>query len=262
MRSTRSSRAVAVATLVVLSAVAGTAVAASVADPSVPDESRVGDVATASANVTDLYEGIDANEWTLVVETELEQPRWTIRYYNQTGGVVATTEVEGEQVLSDRTVAPPVDKVRVEVDGDTPEVESFEYGSNQTFLGLRIAQNVGGADDTIRAWQVTHFTDDSRPAREALDAAQAAIDEAAADGADVSEARAEFEDARQAYDSESFQLATDSADEARQLAEEAGQSAGGLPLLPVVGGLVVVVVLIGGGLYYYRQQQQKGSKLR
>jgi flagellar basal body-associated protein FliL len=265
MRWTRSTRTtVVVAIIGVVALVAGTAMAVTVADSSVPSESEVGDPVTASANLTELYDEDD--EWTPAVQTELEDPQWTIEYLNQTGGVVGTVEESGVQAVTAPAVSPPVAKVSISVTGDTPAIESYDYESNQTYLGLQVEKRTSGGDATVETWEVTHYTESSRAAKQALDAAQEAITEAEESGGDVTEARSDFEDAANAYSGENpdFGLAQDLAGDAEEAAESAtNDSSGGLPVIPVVVGVVVLLVLLGGGLYYSSQQNdQQSGRLR
>lgn len=261
MQRTVTPSATVLAVLVVAGLLAGTAVAVSVANSDVPEESKVGDPAEASATITDLYEGEGNEEWTLVVNTELENTSWTIEYLDQTDSVLNTTEVSDRQAITGRTVAPPVDEIRIRVTGTTPPIEEFEYESDQTYVGLRIGQRMGGTEETVESWEVVHYTQDSRSARQALDAADQAIQDARDAGASVDSAVTDFENAVQAYNGGNFELAQELANDAERKANDARQS-DGLPILPIAGGVVVLVALAGGGIYYYRQQQRKGTKLR
>jgi flagellar basal body-associated protein FliL len=264
MRWTRSTRTTAVvAILGVVALVAGTAMAVTVADSGVPSESQVGDPVTASANLTELYDEDD--EWTPAVQTELEDPQWTIEYLNQTGDVVQTVEESGVQAVTAPAVSPPVAKVSVSVTGDTPAIESYDYESNQTYLGLQIEKRTSGGDTNVETWEVTHYTEASQAAKQALDAAREAITEAEESGGDVSEAQSDFEDAVNAYNGENpdFELAEDLAGDAEEAAESATNDGGGLPVIPIVAGVVVLLVLLGVGLYYASQgNEQQSGRLR
>jgi flagellar basal body-associated protein FliL len=267
MQWTRSARTTAiVAVLGVAVLFAGTAMAVTVADSEVPSESQVGNPVTASANLTDLYDEDD--QWTLAVQTDLQDPQWTVEYLNQTGDVIETVTQSGDQALTGPTVSPPVDEISISVTGETPGVESFDYGSDQTYLGLQVEKRTSGGDETIENWQVTHYTEASRSAKQALDAASEAIDAAEESGGDVTEAQSDFDSAVQAYNGENpnFDLAQQLATDARDAAEAAtndGGDDGGLPLIPIVGGVVVLAVVVGGALYYYSQQnKQQSSRLQ
>jgi flagellar basal body-associated protein FliL len=266
MQWTPSARTTAiVAILGVAALIAGTAMAVTVADSEVPSESQVGDPVTASANLTDLYDEDD--QWTLAVQTDLEDPQWTIEYRNQTGDVVETVTESGNQAVTAPTVSPPVDEITVSVTGATPSVESFEYDSDQTYLGLQAEKRTSGGDETIESWQVAHYTEASRDAKQALDAAREAIAAAEESGGDVTEARSDFDSAVQAYNGENpnFDLAQQLATDARDAAEAAtsDDGGGGLPLIPIVGAVVVLLLVVGGALYYNSQQNKRqDSRLR
>lgn len=267
MRWTRSARTTTIlAILGVAALIAGTAMAVTVADSEVPSESQVGDPVTASANLTDLYDEDD--QWTLAVQTDLQDPQWTIEYLNQTGDVIETATGSGDQALTGPTVSPPVDEVSISVTGETPGIESFEYGSNQTYLGLQVEKRTSGGDETVESWRITHYTEASRSAKQALDAASEAIATAEESGGDVTEAQSDLDSAVQAYNGENpnFDLAEQLATDARDAAEAAtndGGDDGGLPLIPIVVGVVVLLLVVGGALYYNSQQNKKqSSRLR
>jgi len=261
MKRTLIPSATVLAVLVVVGVLAGTVVAVSVASSDVPQESKVGDPIEASATITDLYEGEGSDEWTLVASTELENTSWTVEYLDQTDTVLNRTEVSDSQAITGRTISPPVDEVRIRVTGTTPAIEEYEYESNQTYLGLQVAQRMGGNEETIRSWNVVHYTDSSRAGREALDEARAAIQDARDAGASVDRANDDFQKAVQAYNAGNFELARSLGNDAKRKANDARQSSG-LPLLPIAGAVVVLLLVAVGGIYYYRQQQQRGTKLR
>lgn len=263
MRFSRYSRTVVALAVLGAVVVAGTALAVDVADQDVPSEAKVGDPARATVNMTNLYD--DQSQWTLTVETELENPDWTITYYNQTGGVVKTIRKSGQQEVTGSGVSSPISKVQVRVTGTVPEVEEYTYPANHTFMILELVQGT----DVIDRWNTFHYTPASREARRALNQAKEAMDAANASGASVDFALNDYQKAVQSYESGSFGVAKDLANSAEQNAKNAREDAmsgdegsGGPPLALIVIGLLVLVAVVGGGIYYYRQSQQQSTKLR
>ena len=80
----------------------------------------------------------------------------------------------------------------------------------------------------------------------------------AVEGSGSGEAQNLLEDAKAFYANEEFERAIENAEQAQETAE---QASGGLPLIPIAGGVAVLVLLVVGGLYF-RSQQQSDYKLQ
>ncbi|PSQ17016.1 hypothetical protein BRD00_09575 [Halobacteriales archaeon QS_8_69_26] len=258
----------AVAVAVVLAAVVGVAAAVEVTSEDVPEETEVDSPTRVSVTLENLY--ADYEEWTLVASTQLEDARWNVTYYDQTGAVVDGKEVEGQNyngigISPDKDIA----RVVVEVDGTTPAVGgNYTYDGQNTFAVLRLSQDPanGGVEPPFQTWETVHYTQDSSEARQALDSAQAAIDDAKSSGVDVSEAERLFDNAVRAYQRGNFENAKDLADQAQTSAENAqnkSESESEQMQLILLGiGAIVAIALVGGGIYYYREQQKDQTRLR
>lgn len=257
-----------VAVAVVLSAVVGVAAAVEVTSEDVPERTEVDSPTRVSVTLENLYQNHE--EWTLVASTQLEEARWNVTYYDQTGDVVDSKEVDGQNfngvgISPDKDIA----RVVVEVDGTTPAVEgNYTYDGQNTFAVLRLSQNPanGGVQPPFRTWETVHFTAASQEARNALDSAQGAIDEANDEGVDVSEAEGLFDNAVAAYRNGNFENAQDLANQAQTSAENAQSQSQNeseqMQLILLGVGAIVAILLVGGGVYYYREQQKDQTRLR
>jgi hypothetical protein len=252
-----------VAVLLALSAVpAATAIDA--AEDSSPDDVKVGssvEDGDAVYTLTDLYS--ESDRWVLSGETDLENAQWTIVWYGQAGERLkrATPSGESFNVTIDRN-DPDLDaeptRVEVRVTGTVPEVQNFTYDPQPSFTVAALGESPEGNNpEEILNDSATHYTEDSRAARNAIEDAQAAIDSAEAAGADASGAQDRLANAISSYEAENFdnaeELAADAQSEA-EAAEEEAESGGGPPLLLLGGAGVVVLLVLGGGLYWYSQQ--------
>jgi len=251
-----------VAVLLALSAVpAATAIDA--AEDSSPDDVEVGssvEDGDAVYELTDLYS--EADSWVLSGETDLEGAQWTIVWYGQAGERLkrATPSGESFNVTIDRD-DPELDaeptRVEVRVTGTVPEVQNFTYDPQPSFTVAALGESPEGNNpEEILNDSATHYTEDSRAARDAIESAQSAIDSADAAGADASGAEDTLGNAISAYEAENFDNAEDLAGDAQSAAEDAeaeADSGGGPPLLLLGGAGVVVLLLLGGGLYWYTQ---------
>lgn len=253
---------------VVLAAVVGVAAAVEVTGQQVPDEAEVGQPTEATITLENLYTNYE--NWTLVAQTGLDDPRWNVTYYDQTGAVVETKEVEGATyngvgISPDKNIA----RVVVEVEGSTPAVQgNYTYEGQNEFSMMQLSQQPeeGAVQTPFQTWETVHYTQASRDAREALDAARAAIDEASGSGVDVTEAENLFQSALSSYRAGNFQNAQNLAQQAQTNAEnkqnQSQQESQQLQLILLGVGAVVVILIVAGGIYYYRQSQQKQTRLR
>jgi tetratricopeptide (TPR) repeat protein len=173
--------------------------------------------------------------------------------------------------FSNASIASPVDKIRLSVEGEVPEVANFSYANEETFTALSVAQvpvasdGQLGAPSTIESFDVHHYTADSQEAREAIDAAADAIAEAEEAGADTEAAESSLGDAKAFYRNGDFDQALANAEEAETQAEDAldaKQSSEQMTQFIMIGvGVLVVLALAGGGYYWYKQNQQDTSRL-
>jgi hypothetical protein len=259
MSWTRCSKLAALAVLIVSLAAAPTAVALSSSAEGVPGESQVGTEVSATFVVADPFTEAP-DEWTLRGETELGNVSWTVTVIDQ--GDQISQETYGNQSFNHSlTNSEGGDEVRVELVGAVPAIENYTYDPRETYR-LAILSRVQGSNvQEIDAWTPHHYTEKSKEAREAIDAASAAIDEAGGN----QEAEEQLQRAIRAYESANseadFENAIDLANDAEQKAEQAQQSRQTMQLaLYAVGGLVVLL-LIGGGIYDSRSQQDTYDKL-
>ena len=244
----------AVVCLLALSVASVPAAGVSVGDSTVTSDAQVGDQITATVTLAELYQDPQLESWTLEGETELTDVTWTVEYYDQTGARVDQQSFDGQSFSGASVSAEEgTSEVLIRVTGTVPEVEEYSYDPAQSFTVLDLTQaREGGSSNDIDAWSATHYTEESREARTAIDDAAAAVD-----GVDSQEADRLLNNAIEAYNGngEEFSLATDLAAQAQDEAEQTQQS-NRLTRFALfgAGGLVVVGLLIGGVLYWRSQQ--------
>ena len=251
-----------VAVLLALSTVPAAAAIGASEDAS-PDDVEVGSAVEdgdAVYTLDDLYS--EADSWVLSGETDLESAQWTIIWYGQAGERLkrATPSGESFNVTVDRN-DPELDaeptSVEVRVTGEAPGISNYTYEPQPSFTVAQLAESPeGNSPEVILNDSATHYTGDSRAARNAIENAQSAIDAANAAGADASGAEGTLGNAISAYEAENFDNAEDLAGDAQSAAEDAEDEAesGGPPLLLIGGAGVVLLLVLGGGLYWYTQQ--------
>jgi hypothetical protein len=281
MTSSRSSEITTLALLLVL-ALAAVAPAAAVsvdeADTDVPGEAEAGTQVSATIVLNELYREPKWDPWTLQAETDLTNVTWTVTYIDQTGNEFDTGSHDGRQLNGGNGVeirtADDVDQVRIELVGEVPAPGTYTYPEEETFVVASLTQTRGeeGSFNEIRTWEAHHYTTadeqgnpGSKEARQAIDDAGQAIDEAKADGADVTQANQSLGNAVEFYESGDFSNAVKNARTAKQEANEAKQNVKSsrqtTQLLMYAGIAVLVVALLGGGYWYYQQQQDDYDKL-
>ncbi|AKU08236.1 MULTISPECIES: hypothetical protein [Haloferax] len=251
----------ALALVVLLSALAGPVGAVSVASENVPNEAQVGSQVTATATLDELYRNPQLESWTLAGETDLEDVTWTVTYYDQTGAKVDQQSFDGQNFSGAQVAAGDgTSEVEISVTGTVPEVEAYSYDPAQTFTLISLDQTrEGGSSNDIDTWTAHHYTEESAAARTELDSAQAAIQSAS--GANTQQAQQTFNNAVEAFNGEEFNLATNLANEAETSANQAQQSSQTTQLLIYAAGGLLVVALIAGGFLYWRSQQTTYDKL-
>lgn len=250
----------AVVCLLALSVASVPAAGVSVGDSTVTSDAAVGEQITATVTLTELYQNPQLESWTLEGETELTDVTWTVEYYDQTGARVSQQSFDGQSFSgAEIAAADGTSEVQVRITGTVPEVEEYSYDPAQSFTVLDLTQaREGGSSNDIDSWSATHYTEESREARNAIDDATAATE-----GVDSQEADRLRENAIEAYNGngDEFSLAIDLASQAQEQAEQTQQS-NQLTRLALygAGGLVVIGLLVGGFLYW-RSQQSGPDKL-
>lgn len=249
MNSSRSSSLVALLFVLVLAV--GAAGAVTVSEANAPAEEAVGSDVTATFVLTDLY--TDYDQWTLQGETELGNVTWTVEVFNQAGD-----KMGGDNSYDGQSFGHPVDietgasRVRVTVTGTVPSISNFTYDPAESFRFAELIQaREGGSSDTIESYETHHYTQDSQTAREAIESAQSAIDEAGGH----QQAERTLNSAIDSYENENFDNAVDLADQAQETAEQkqATQSRNQL-ILMAVGALVLVGIVVGAVIYWRRSR--------
>ena len=244
----------AVVCLLALAVASVPAAGVSVGDAEVTSDAEVGTQITATVTLAELYQNPSLEAWTLAGETELTDVTWTVEYYDQTGARVNQESYDGQSFDSAQIAAEDgTSEVQVRITGTVPEVTEYSYDPAQSFTVLDLTQaREGGSSNDIDIWTATHYTAESREARNAIDDAAAAVEDV-----DSQEAQAQLQNAIEAYNGagDEFQLATDLANQAQEQAEQTQQSNQLIQYaLYGVGGLVVVALLVGGFLYWRSQQ--------
>lgn len=255
MNSTRCSRVgVALAALALLVAAVAPAVAVSVSADGVPDRAQSGEKVSATFTLTELY--TDYDSWTLRASTALEDATWTITRYDNKGTQLGEQRtVTGANVT--QAIGGETTEVTVRLEGRTPEVANFTYEPAQTFRFASLEQTQeGGTADSLDAWSVVHYTEESEAARAAIDDAADAIDDAESGGADTAEAEGLLESAISAFDNDNFENAESLAEDAAEKADSASQSKQTTTLLLLAGGAVVVLAVVALLVYLYLQRRQ------
>jgi hypothetical protein len=254
--SSRSSRVV-LATLLVLLAATVPAAAVSVTGEDVPEEAQVGTQVSATITLDELYQNPQTERWELSGSTQLTDVSWTIVFYDQTGSQVDLIERTGQSfsgVSVDSNAGTA--EVEVRVTGTVPEIDAYSYDPAQEFTMVELTRGQsGGASDTVDTWQTHHYTERSASARQAIDEAGTAIEEARANGATPNDAQANYEDAIAAYNDGSFDVATNLANRATDQANQAQQSSQTRQLIIYAVGGLIVLGLVVGGVFYWRSQQ-------
>jgi hypothetical protein len=250
----------AVVCLLALSVASVPAAGVSVGDSTVTSDAEVGTQITATVTLTELYQDPQLEAWSLAGETELTDVTWTVEYYDQTGARVNQESYDGQSFDSAQIAAEDgTSEVQVRITGTVPEVTEYSYDPPQSFTVIDLTQaREGGSSNDIDTWTATHYTEESREARNAIDDAAAAVAEV-----DSQDADQQLQNAIEVYngDGDEFPTAIELANQAQEEAEQTQQSNQLIQYaLYGVGGLVVVALLVGGFLYW-RSQQSGPDKL-
>ncbi|MFB6116898.1 hypothetical protein [Halosegnis sp.] len=243
--------------LFVLAAAVGPVAAVSTSAEGVPQEAQVGDEVTATYTFTDLY--TDYESWTLHGKTNMTNVTWTVTKFDQAGNQLSQQSYDGAEFGEAVDISEDTAEVRVRVRGTVPTIENFSYDPAEEFTLARFElRREGGAQQDITATSVHHYTNESAEARTTIEEAQSAIETASGDA----EAEQTLRNAIEAYNSESFGLAVELANEAKTQAEQAQNTRNRNQLiLYAVGGLVVLGLVVGSGVYL-RSRGDDYDKLR
>ncbi|MCU4717778.1 hypothetical protein [Halapricum hydrolyticum] len=258
MNSIPSSKGTAalVALLIAAAAVVGTAAAVEASDISAPDEAQVGEEVTVEVTITELYE--PDSDWTLRGATQLENVTgWQVTQTYPNGTAVEESyegESEFELEVSD---SDNFESITVSITGDAPAVETFSYQPPQSFEAAELIKMIGDGESAIETAEVHHYTEESRNARQTIESAEAAVNDA-----DSADAESDLQNAIDWFNEGEFDRAVSNAEDAEQTAKNASQSQDTMRLLLYGVGVLVLIALIGGGIYYYRSQRDDYDKLR
>jgi hypothetical protein len=253
--------------LLVVAVAAGPAAALTVSNEDATDEAAVGEQITAEFTLEELYQNPQTDAWTLGARTGLQSATWTISYYDQQGNQINATDYGGNNVSAGGVdPADGVSEVRVQVTGTVPEIDAHSYPEKETFLVAELEQvREGGTLNSIDTWRAQHYTEDSRAAREAIAAAEDAIQEAKQAGATVEDEESTLQSAISVYRGDNPQEAQNLAEQAQSNAEsalsDARQTQSRNQLLLYGGIGVVALLVIGGGAYLYLNSRESHDKL-
>lgn len=257
MNSNPSSKLAALVVLaaLLLAAVAPAAAVTAEADDA-PSDAKVGEKVTATFTLTELY--TDYEQWTLSGETQLEDVTWTVTRYDQADNKIGSEAYDGQTFNQSISLENDVDSVTVEVTGVVPEVEQYSYDPAQTFTLAALSQTrEGGNSDEIEAWATHHYTDESREARAAIEAAASTNEDAGG----VAEAESTLENAVSSFENGNFENAISLAEKAEQSANSAKKSSETKRLLLYAGGGLLAIGLVVGGVFWWRSNQDSYDKL-
>ena len=255
MSSNRSSRLLIVLVAVLLSA--SVAAGVTVDDETSPAGAQIGATVDASYTLAELYQNPSREQWTLLAQTELRNVTWTFELVDQTGNVVETNNVDGQNATQSLSVEEGVSEVEVSVTGTVPPVEEYTYEPAPTFVVAELTHTrEGGTSQTLETYEARHYTTESREARRAIESAQSAIDDVG--GHD--QAEQSLQSAISAYEGENFDNAVQLAERAETEATQARQNRqrNQLILYGVVGLVLIGIVL--GAIYWYASRDT-GSRL-
>jgi len=262
-RSSRLALGVAVVAVFVLGAGALGATAVPF-EGDTPGSAEVGDeVQVEQLRLTEPFE-VSEDGWTMRVSTELEDPRLQVTALDSPGNTVGEKEFD----VTNDTVTMNIDdnsinEVVFSVRGDVPDIAgpgpgaySYENRDRENITVLEIEEVFESQVETVEngTFELHRFTPDSRSARQAIDSASAAAEEA-----DSEEARQRVQEAIDFYDGGQFDNAESAATDAEGLADTGG---GDRSTLLLVGAVLALVVAVGGVAYYLRTKQEPANKLQ
>lgn len=245
MSWTRSSRGATFGVLLLVALAAVGSAAALTVEYTQPEPAQVGESIEYNATIEEPFRDAP-DQWTLQGQTELGNATWTIQVLAQ-GDPVATRDFGGESFTYDLNSQSGATTVEITVSGDVTAIEEYNYEdrSSENHTVMTIARLSDGNTNPLQTIVGHRYSEQSRQARQAIDAAIEA----------VGGRNDKIEQAISAYDSENFENAIALAQEA-----ESGAQSGQLLLYGI--GALVLVALVGGGVYYWRERREKGYKLQ
>jgi hypothetical protein len=219
----------------------------------IPEESAEGEQIEATIEVTNLYDEFES--WTLRGDTNLTGVTWTVVQFDQSDTQIDQTQVDGTTVETAVDIEDGTDRIEVRVTGTTPKIENYTYEPPQRFTAVDLTQvRSGGTQRDIDSYEIHHFTEKSKQAREAIDGASEAVENSGSE-----QAQSSLQAAISAHENENFENAI-------TLAERAEDEASQRDLLTTVllfGGAAVGVLLVAGvGFRVYQSRQQDPARLR
>ena len=239
--------------LLATSLFAGPAAAVESQPQDLPEEAEVGSDVETTFELTELFDEFE--EWTLRADTELQEVTWTVWLYDQAGNQVDQQSVDGQELATDVDIDDGVSRVEVRVTGTVPEIGNYSYEPPERFVMANLSQTrTGGTERAIDSYEVHHYTQESKEARNAIDSAQATV---AGSGSDSGQAL--LESAISSYESGDFESAVRDAERA---GDEGSQSKLLRNAAIGVGGLLALLLVVGVGYRFYRSRQQAPSRLK
>jgi cobalamin biosynthesis Mg chelatase CobN len=242
---------------VVLLGAVGTAAALTISASDVPDEAEVGSEVESRFTIDDAF--TENSEYTLVLETEMRNVSWVVEKYDQNDRVDGARYSGGGQNFEQQVTSNPTgDEIRIQVRGDVPSIEEYQYENRENFTVVAIKARTGDNTQTLETYSVYHFTEESKNARDAISSAEGAIETAGGN----QQAERSLQQAISAYENGNFENAISNAEDAERAANQAQQSQQTTQML-LFGGLgVVLLAVVVGGVWYWRNQQDDYDKLR
>lgn len=258
MNWSRSSKTALLLALLVTLAAAPVA-AVSISGDGVPAEKKVGSTVTTTFTLTDLYADPSYEQWTLHGETNLTGVTWTVTKFDQAGNQIGQQSYDGQSFNASIALDEGTNKVEVKVTGTVPEIENFTYTPEERFLlaGFTLFRQ-GGTSQDIEDYRVHHYTEDSKEAREAIESAEAAIQDAGGN----EEAEQQRQRAISAYDNRNFENAISLASDAEETAKQAQESSQRNQMLLFAGIGVLALLLVAGVVYYLLSQRGPANRLQ
>jgi len=239
-------------------AVFGVAAAEFEGDP--PDSAEAGSELELDVVLTEPFAVGD--EWTMAVSTELEDARLQITPRDGAGEPVEGKVVDEVDpgIVTVEVDDSSISTIEFSVRGEVPRIDSARYSyedrSLENTTALEVTEQLNGITQDIEngIFEVHRFTEDSRAARQAIDAASVAVEDA-----DSDDARNRLNEAIDFYDNADFDNAITAAEDAEDIADSEGETRRTLLL---VGGVVLALAAVGGVAYYWRSQQEPANKLQ
>jgi hypothetical protein len=259
MNSSRYSELGAVLAVAVLLAVAAVPAAAVTIEGDAPTTAQVGEQQQTTFTITDPFS--EYEEWTLRAETDLTEVTWQVTTFDNAGNQVNEETLTGQTMEYQLAASSGVVRAEVRLVGTTPQATAFDWSyepPQQITYAEFIETQQGGSSEVLETMNTRPYTDASQEARDAIAAAQQAVDDAQGSGAGVSGAQSDVDDAVEFFNSGQFDSAVENAEEAEQTANNAASSAQQTDTLLMIGAGVVVLALLGGGIYWYLQQRDSG----